>query len=212
MSESSREEQERLLANYWEVPRPDWERWARTTQLPLWQAVALLADIEPDHLALSPGSNELHPMSMNAPLAYHELMRLAESALGGGTALQPVLVRPGRLKDSTVELANFAVWAVAAKIPLPEGFPSPTAAQAITHAGWPWGRYETELLRSLASVAEALWKRYDPTDPSSAPTNQQVIDWLMARKVNETNAKAIATILRADGLPMGPRKGVGRKN
>lgn len=71
---------------------------------------------------------------------------------------------------------------------------------------WPWGEHETKLLRQLAAAAEEFWKLYDPADPSTAPTNAQVSGWLVRRGVPERSAGAIATILRADGLPSGPRK------
>jgi hypothetical protein len=71
---------------------------------------------------------------------------------------------------------------------------------------WPWGSHETELLRHLAAAADRFWKKYDPSDPTTAHTNQQVIDWLKQRGVSERTAEVMATILRADGLPTGPRK------
>ncbi len=71
---------------------------------------------------------------------------------------------------------------------------------------WPWGNHETELLRALAAVASELWSRYDPEDNSTAPTNQQVIERLKQRGVAKRTAEVMATILRADGLPSGPRK------
>jgi hypothetical protein len=71
---------------------------------------------------------------------------------------------------------------------------------------WPWGSYETKLLRSLGAAANKLWKNYDPEDPTTAPTNEQVTTWLMEQEgVTERTAEVIATILRADGLPTGPR-------
>lgn len=71
---------------------------------------------------------------------------------------------------------------------------------------YPWGEHNTRLLQSLSDVATALWSRYDPSDPSTAPTNEQVEEWLIARDVPKRIAEAMATILRADGLRMGRRK------
>lgn len=70
---------------------------------------------------------------------------------------------------------------------------------------WPWGSHETELLRHLAAAADRFWKNYDSSDATTAPTNQQVIDWLKKQGVAERNAQVMATILRADNLPTGPR-------
>lgn len=71
---------------------------------------------------------------------------------------------------------------------------------------WPWGNYDTKLLRDLAAAADKFWKNYDPADPSTAPTNEQVVSWLIGRGVAKRSAEIMATILRADDLPTGPRK------
>lgn len=72
---------------------------------------------------------------------------------------------------------------------------------------WPWGTHHTEALSHLEAAANRFWKLYDPTDDSTAPTNKQVSDWLQSeRKVSAKMADSIASILRADGLPTGPRK------
>jgi hypothetical protein len=61
-------------------------------------------------------------------------------------------------------------------------------------------------LRHLAAAADHWWKNYDPSDQTTAPTNQEVIDWLVEHGVARRNAEVMATILRPDGLPTGPRK------
>lgn len=71
---------------------------------------------------------------------------------------------------------------------------------------WPWGDYETELLRKLALAADRFWKLYDPADNTTAPTNDVVKEWLKNEGVSDRVAEAMATMLRADGLPPGPRK------
>ncbi len=71
---------------------------------------------------------------------------------------------------------------------------------------WPWGGHETKLLQHLAAAADRFWKNYDPRDNTTAPTNEKVIDWLKTKGVGQRNAEVMATILRADGLPPGPRK------
>ena len=71
---------------------------------------------------------------------------------------------------------------------------------------WPWGDYETELLRHLRAAAERFWTLYDPSDPSSAPTSGQVTEWLVKQGVSQRTAEIMAQILRADGLQHGPRK------
>lgn len=71
---------------------------------------------------------------------------------------------------------------------------------------WPWGNHDTKLLRDMAAAADAYWKNYDPAETDTAPTNEQVETFLVARGVSKSMAEKMATILRADGLPTGPRK------
>ena len=79
---------------------------------------------------------------------------------------------------------------------------------------WPWGNHHTELLGHLQAAASEFWMNYDPKHAkTTAPKNETVIAWLMARnvvgqkrKVSDQMAKAIATMLRPDGLPTGPRR------
>lgn len=70
---------------------------------------------------------------------------------------------------------------------------------------WPWGAHETVLLRHLAAAAERFWVNFDPSDIGTAPTNAEVVDWLRERGVAQRTAEVVATLLRADGLPTGPR-------
>lgn len=72
--------------------------------------------------------------------------------------------------------------------------------------GWPWGGHHTRALGLLRGAAEKFWINYDPTDPSTAPTNAQVKAWLVEQGASDRIAENMASILRADGLPPGPRK------
>lgn len=80
-----------------------------------------------------------------------------------------------------------------------------------TAGKWPWGDHETEYLRLLGQAASKFWTLYDPADATTAPTNDQIEEWLKQQTVrgepvSARIAGAMATILRADGLPNGPRK------
>ena len=78
------------------------------------------------------------------------------------------------------------------------------AQRSETH--WPWGSHHTELLGHLEAAARKWWQLYDPASPDTAPTNDMVSEWLIVeRSVSKDKAKAIASILRADGLRTGPR-------
>jgi hypothetical protein len=70
---------------------------------------------------------------------------------------------------------------------------------------WPWGDRETVLLQHLAEAAAKWWTNFDPGDNTTAPTNEQVSAWLQSRGVAKSMSDKMATILRADGLPSGPR-------
>jgi hypothetical protein len=78
--------------------------------------------------------------------------------------------------------------------------------QMATPTKWPWGEHETKLLTDLAAAAREWWSTYDPEQPATAPRNEDVEAWLMSeRGVSDRLAKAMATILRADGVKTGPR-------
>jgi hypothetical protein len=71
---------------------------------------------------------------------------------------------------------------------------------------WPWGEHHTELLGHLEAAAIKWWTNYDPADRTTAPRNEDVTSWLMKEyKLSEKMASAIASILRPDDLPTGPR-------
>lgn len=110
------------------------------------------------------------------------------------------------LEESEIKLSNFATWLKSIQYQVPAQFPWQPEPVTLRNLDWPWGRHETHLLQKLAGAAQRFWANYDPADPTTAPTNQQVIDWLKGQGVSERTAEIMATILRADGLPTGPRK------
>ena len=72
---------------------------------------------------------------------------------------------------------------------------------------WPWGNHHTEALGHFEAAAKKLWTLYDPSDFSTAPTNDMVAEWLQSeRGVSRERARAITSMLRPDGLPTGPRR------
>lgn len=73
-------------------------------------------------------------------------------------------------------------------------------------ARWPWGEHTTCLLDHMEAAAATFWANYNPDDPTTAETNERVSQWLRERGVAQRTAEVMATILRADGLPTGPRK------
>jgi hypothetical protein len=78
---------------------------------------------------------------------------------------------------------------------------------AITDSRWPWGKHHTETLGHLEAAARKWWVLYDPSDFTTAPTNEMVSEWLQTeRGISKEKARAIASMLRPDGLPTGPRR------
>ena len=79
--------------------------------------------------------------------------------------------------------------------------------QMATRERWPWGRHHTEALGHLEAAAKRWWVNHDPGDIDTAPRNAEVIEWLVnERRTSRAMATSIASILRLDGLPTGPRK------
>lgn len=76
---------------------------------------------------------------------------------------------------------------------------------APAHSPWPWGGHDTELLRKLDAAARKWWVNHDPDDQTTAPTNDEVAGWLKEQGVSKRVAEVMAQMLRADGLPTGPR-------
>lgn len=104
-----------------------------------------------------------------------------------------------------------AVAAAWAALQFPNTFPA--ELRAATHAeprqashSWPWGDYETKLLRKLAEAVDRYWTtNYDPADPTTANTNETVAAWLEEQGVAKRVAEVMAQIIRADGVRTGPR-------
>lgn len=75
---------------------------------------------------------------------------------------------------------------------------------------WPWGGHTTYLLEVLSLTAEKFWRKYTPTDETTARKQDEVIQWILKEfgdKVSKANAYSIAKILRPDDLSKGrPKK------
>jgi hypothetical protein len=192
------------LPDPWAVKHPDWTAWQTIQRTRLWKAVALMCDIDPASLESAFFPDKLDTV-FNPPTGqFAEWLTLAKSAIGSDL-LRTVSLNAACLEDSEVTLSSVATWAAAISLKLPAGFIwQPNTITEISN--WPWGRHNTVLLQKLAMAADRFWKNYDPSDPSTAPTNKQVSDWLVQQNVSTRTAEGIATILRVDGLPTGPRK------
>lgn len=136
-----------------------------------------------------------------AALCWHPTGNLAEPAFGfpGKFGLFVVFLERAGLYGR-LEPTRVARWAVERKL------------DALAEAGglpgrWPWGAHETQMLKALAKVATKHWGNYNPADPSTATaTNEMVKQELIDAGVSKRVAEAMATALRPDGLPRGPRR------
>lgn len=71
---------------------------------------------------------------------------------------------------------------------------------------WPWGDYENENLRLLASAISQFWEHADEAKPDDAPPNPTVVSWLRKEGATKGVAEKIASIIRADWAPEGRRR------
>lgn len=182
-----------------DLRKPNWRKWGEMVEAEVDEAVALSCDIAPEAIRV--------PVE-DGPHLDELLRRIAVVNNHIGASRLPIYQRAIEGKLATVvRLSEFYAWAKTLGWPVPSGFRKAQATgkpSGPVKASWPWGAHETKLLRDLAAAAERFWaKGYDP---EKAPTNEKVVEWLEGRGVSERNAKAIATILRADNIPHGPRR------
>ncbi len=189
--------------------QPDWGVWIHVPEATVWEAVALSLNIEPMSIARGRSWRE-YVTRNDSDGAFTKRLLVATRNLGAEKILRPISYDQG-LGNYSIDLGVFANWAIGIKWDVPGQFAEIATRAALSPAEtkasrWPWGQHETELLRQLAAASQKFWSNYDPADPSTAPTNQQISDWLEAKGVSNRVAEIMAQILRADGLPTGPRK------
>ncbi|WCM86681.1 hypothetical protein [Acidovorax sp. NCPPB 3576] len=141
---------------------------------------------------------DIRLLALKTDLIFNVLLVLAAS---GASVSHNNLLRQGRDSQELIARINWTVERLAAleskKMP----------SQPLGEIRWPWGNHHTEALGHLEAAAKRFWTDlYDPSDPSTAPTNDMVERWLITeRGVSKQKAAAIASILRLDGLRTGPR-------
>lgn len=185
--------------------KPNWSDWQSTNQARLWQAVALACDLDPQNYQQR-GSPKFAPLFKNPPREFEDLLRDAKRSIVANKILKVVSMTDPEPEECEIKLSSFAAWLKSIGHQPPNEFPWKTVGESFINVNWPWGRHETDLLRKLAGAAERFWGNYDPGDPTTAPVSPQVIDWLKGQGVSANIAQAMATILRADGLPTRTKK------
>lgn len=196
----------------------DWEKWRTMPRIVLWEAAALSCGQPPEaakkHLNLNEIDGEIaNPLRVTWASLFNDRIEMLRRNTSKGNALYILgahcYPNSNHLEIDTVQFATFArnhAWEVPAELLALASAPT-IAARATTSGQWPWGTHNTRLLTVLQQAAEKWWVNYDPTDPTSAPTNEVVVTWIVTKNLASENlAKAMATILRADGLQTGPRK------
>lgn len=189
--------------------RPNWDKWKLVPDAKLWEAAALSLNIAPEKVRFA----HRRVGRVGPPPVFFESREFDDRLFvvirnfGADSWLTPTSVRDS-LK-STVSLPLFATWAAKLKLDIPEEFLK--LAEKVDdvpneHGSWPWGDHDTYLLQQLAAAAREHWAGYDPNRPKSAPKNATVIKWLEERGVSKRTAQVMASILRHDKLPPGPRK------
>jgi len=187
------------------IRKPNWDAWNTTHQTRLWYAVALACDLDPSNYQLFDNPS-LSTLMKQPPKQFDDLLIMAKSSIGASGVLKLISKSAEGLEESEVKLSNFATWLKAIGHRPPASFLWQPEAITLSNMDWPWGRYETDLLRKFAAAADHFWKNYDPSEPSAAHTNKEVSDWLINHGVAVRTAEVMATMLRPDGLPTGPRK------
>jgi len=192
---------------FWSQSKPDWSKWERVTHCLLWQAVVLACDVDPT--IYQPGGLPAEITEdfglTPVPPKVKELLSLAKIAFGSGT----LKVLPNdelSLMQGEVDLSDFTSWLHSIRHRTPESYPWTAAELDTRNLQWPWGNHHTKGLAMLAKAADKFWKNYDPSDPTTAPTNETVMAWLKENGVAERKAEAIASLLRPENLAPGPRK------
>ena len=187
------------------ILRPKWDQWQTVQQTRLWHAVALACNLDPGNYRQA-NNPKLSPLFNTPPKVFDDLLSDAKRTIGANGVLKLVSKSEEGLEESEIKLSNFATWLKSIGHHPPANFPWQPEAITFSNMDWPWGRHETDLLRKLAAAANRFWNNYDPNDPTTAPTNQKVIDWLKEQGVADRKAEVMASILRPEGLLTGPRK------
>lgn len=177
------------------------------------EAAALIVGTDP--LDIGENSKIIYPIHQRMESCYllaledyspdHPLVALLSEAMESGQVMDKKSESFSVQKFTRKELSRW-LSAIGFKSAYRFDLKQPDATQD-PPGRWPWGNYHTELLGHLEAAALRYWVNYDPNETTSAPINATVSEWLQTkRKVSQKMADGIATLLRADGLPTGPRK------
>jgi hypothetical protein len=175
---------------------PDWELWPGSRRVTRDEAIALTFGIDPECLEYD-SRGHIIPESLPDETT-EKIFRKRLRSLEACRPYTNILLS---------EIATWAVWEVKLKdLPFEFAALAQKPDKAAHMPAWPWGTHNTKLLSKLKGAAEKFWKNYDPTDATTAPKSTDLIVFLKKEGVSTRIAESMATILRADRLPTGPRK------
>ena len=185
-----------------------WAKWSLQVNAFVWEAVALHCAMDPD--CFDAGADSIHSNDgFSGVRPFIAWLDSAELHVKHGT-LATVETADDPC-NSIVNISEYAAWAKRLGAELPTQFPN-RPLQAVVKPSSGWGSHRTQLLDDLMAGLHEFWLpieeggKYDRSDPSTAPKNVVVADWLRnEHKISKNIAKAMATILRADNVPEGPR-------
>lgn len=191
-----------------------WRKWSRMRFACLWEAVALHCYLDPRYMTKASIKYIDDLPSGSAARFYQERISIACQYVSDGVLKSRRDPEYPDLNLWSVRLSDYAQWAQELGMPLPPEFPrAPTSKTSRDEAPvkWPWGTHDTLMLGHLVAAGNHFWKpvseggNYDPERPTTAKSNKEVAAWLFKRTNSDNISKAMATILRADNLPPGPR-------
>ena len=192
----------------------DFTKWCRYDTWLIEQAAYVLLGKEPPSIGQIEGDESSDGWHLPEEFGYIFDLLLNSVQVKCST-LSPISFEGRQKKQWHVRPRNVVAWAKRKTLDVPDELDrliaeqivrEPPGITAINTQKWPWGDHETELLQHLAAAAHQWWSSYDPDDPTTAPTNDEVSNWLQERGVSDRTAEIMARILRADGLKAGPRK------
>jgi hypothetical protein len=166
--------------------KPHWPTWQHVAFVTLWEGVLLAHDIEPanypyDERDLEYAARTVSPDMMKWENVQRRLL-VATRAVSPSGQLENTPYYAD--EDTRVPLGNFARWAKNvvnwADMPAELAKLAEPKQQPVPVGRWPWGDYETKLLRVMDAVARKWWINYDPKDPTTAKTKDVIVSAIMA--------------------------------
>lgn len=195
---------DRVRSYFWAIPPdPNWVEWNLRPLVSAYETAALSFGLDPDIFASDEGIAVRYAISGEEErellTAHRERAESLMRAIAAGSLGESV--RHGA--TSLVSSVRAVQWLRQVGVDVPKEW---TPLQTKPSGGWPWGDYETLLLRHLDAAVRRYWVNYNPNDPTTANTKPVVVEWLKKEcGCTQNQAEAIDLILRPKDLKPGPR-------